>query len=75
MVRFPGPCKTPAEAAGGTLAEGAFTAPVLADMALNRKGVETPIAEAVADDHRRGRIGVREAVAALVLARPIRAER
>lgn len=64
--------KTPAEATGGALAEGAFTAPVLAGMARSAK-VETPIAEAVAEIIA-GRIGVREAVAAL-LARPIKAEK
>lgn len=63
--------KSPAEAAGGKLAEGAFTAPVLAEMA-RREGKEMPIAEAVAAVIA-GRIGVREAVAAL-LARPLRAE-
>lgn len=62
---------SPAEAAGGTLAEGAFTAPVLARMARARQ-VETPIAEAVAAIIS-GHVGVRDAVAAL-LARPIRAE-
>ncbi|MCU4178414.1 NAD(P)H-dependent glycerol-3-phosphate dehydrogenase [Bosea sp. BH3] len=64
--------KTPMEAAGNALAEGAFTAPVLAAMAKD-KGIETPIAEAVAGIIA-GQTGVREAVAAL-LARPIRAER
>lgn len=63
--------KSPAEAAGGKLAEGAFTAPVLARMAQS-EGIETPIAEAVAAIIA-GRIGVREAVAAL-LARPLKAE-
>ncbi len=63
--------RSPAEAAGGKLAEGAFTAPVLAEMA-RREGKEMPIAEAVAAVIA-GRIGVREAVAAL-LARPLRAE-
>jgi len=64
--------RKPAEAAGGKLAEGAFTAPILVEMARSRQ-VETPIAEAVADIIA-GHIGVAEAVAAL-LARPIRAER
>ncbi len=64
--------RKPAEAAGGKLAEGAFTAPILVEMARSRN-VETPIAEAVSEIIA-GRIGVREAVAAL-LARPIRAER
>jgi glycerol-3-phosphate dehydrogenase (NAD(P)+) len=63
--------KSPAEAAGGRLAEGAFTAPVLAEMA-RAKRIETPIAAAVAGIIA-GDVGVREAVAAL-LARPIRAE-
>lgn len=63
--------KNPAEAAAGKLAEGAFTAPVLVEMART-KAVETPIAEAVAAIIA-GDVGVREAVAAL-LARPIRAE-
>jgi glycerol-3-phosphate dehydrogenase (NAD(P)+) len=60
-----------AEASGGKLAEGAFTASVLAEMARAR-GVEMPIAEAVAAIIA-GRSGVREAVTAL-LARPLRAE-
>lgn len=64
--------RKPAEAAGGKLTEGAFTAPILVEMARSRN-VETPIAEAVCEIIA-GRIGVREAVAAL-LARPIRAER
>jgi glycerol-3-phosphate dehydrogenase (NAD(P)+) len=63
--------KPVAEASGGRLAEGAFTASALAEMALAR-GVEMPIAEAVAAIIA-GRSGVREAVAGL-LARPIRAE-
>ena len=63
--------RSPAEAAGGKLAEGAFTAPVLVEMA-RAKQVETPIAEAVAAIIA-GHVGVRDAVAAL-LARPIRAE-
>ncbi len=62
---------SPAEAAGGRLAEGAFTAPILASMA-RAGGIETPIAEAVAAIIA-GRSGVREAVAAL-LARPLKAE-
>ncbi len=60
-----------AEASGGKLAEGAFTAQALAEMATAR-GVEMPIAQAIADIIA-GRGGVREAVAGL-LARPIRAE-
>ncbi|MGO4736341.1 NAD(P)H-dependent glycerol-3-phosphate dehydrogenase [Bosea sp. 2KB_26] len=63
--------KTPTEAAGGKLAEGAFTTSVLAEMAQAR-GIETPIAEAVAAIIAE-RIGVREAVTGL-LARPVRAE-
>lgn len=59
------------KAAGGKLAEGAFTASILADMA-RAKDVDTPIAEAVAAIIA-GRAGVRESVAGL-LARPIRAE-
>ena len=59
------------EAAGGKLAEGAFTASILTEMARAR-GIETPIAEAVAAIIA-GRVSVREAVAGL-LARPIRAE-
>lgn len=60
-----------AEASGGKLAEGAFTASVLARIAREHK-VEMPIADAVAAIIA-GEIGVREAVAGL-LARPIRAE-
>ncbi|AMJ61833.1 NAD(P)H-dependent glycerol-3-phosphate dehydrogenase [Bosea sp. PAMC 26642] len=60
-----------AEASGGKLAEGAFTASVLAEMA-QAQGIEMPIAEAVAAIIA-GRSGVREAVTGL-LARPIRAE-
>ncbi|KFC73133.1 Glycerol-3-phosphate dehydrogenase [NAD(P)+] [Bosea sp. LC85] len=63
--------KTPAEAAVGKLAEGAFTTSILAEMAQAR-GIETPIAEAVAAIIAE-RIGVREAVTGL-LARPVRAE-
>lgn len=59
------------EASGGKLAEGAFTASVLAQMARERK-VEMPIAEAVAAIMA-GDIAVAEAVAGL-LARPIRSE-
>ena len=64
--------RSPAEAAGGKLAEGAFTAPILVEMARSRQ-VETPIAEAVAKISA-GHICVAEAVAAL-LARQIKAER
>ncbi|MDX3806680.1 NAD(P)H-dependent glycerol-3-phosphate dehydrogenase [Bosea thiooxidans] len=63
--------KSPAEAAADKLAEGAFTAPVLAGMA-EAEGIETPIAAAVAAIIA-GHTGVREAVAAL-LARPLKAE-
>jgi glycerol-3-phosphate dehydrogenase (NAD(P)+) len=59
------------DASGGKLAEGAFTAGALAEMAQAR-GIEMPIAQAIADVIA-GRGGVREAVAGL-LARPIRAE-
>ncbi len=61
-----------AEAAGSQLAEGAFTAAVLARMA-QAAGIEMPIAEAVAGIID-GTTGVREAVTGL-LARPLRAER
>lgn len=60
-----------AQAAGGRLAEGAFTAGVLAETARAR-GIEMPIAQAVAAIIA-GRSDVREAVTSL-LARPIRAE-
>ncbi|KPF71159.1 glycerol-3-phosphate dehydrogenase [Bosea sp. AAP35] len=60
-----------ADAAGGKLAEGAFTASILASMARER-GIEMPIAEAVAGIIA-GASGVREAVTGL-LARPLRAE-
>ena len=63
--------RTVAEASGGALAEGAFTASVLARMAQTR-GIEMPIAEAVAAIIA-GTSGVREAVTGL-LARPFRAE-
>ena len=59
------------EAAGGKLAEGAFTASILARMAQSR-GIEMPIAEAVAAIIA-GTSGVRDAVTGL-LARPLRAE-
>lgn len=57
--------------AGGKLAEGAHTAPVLVEMAAAR-GVDMPIASAVADILA-GRIGVGGAIEAL-LSRPVRAE-
>lgn len=63
--------KTPAEAAGGKLAEGAFTASALVEMARAR-AIDMPIAEAVAAVIA-GTAGVREVVAEL-LARPVRAE-
>ncbi|HEY5795370.1 MAG TPA: NAD(P)H-dependent glycerol-3-phosphate dehydrogenase [Bosea sp. (in: a-proteobacteria)] len=63
--------RTVAEAAGGKLAEGAFTASILAQMARARH-VEMPIAEAVSAIIA-GEIGVRDAVTGL-LARPLRAE-
>jgi len=63
--------KPVAEASRGTLAEGAFTASILARIARER-GVEMPIAEAVSAIIA-GTSGVREAVAGL-LARPLRAE-
>lgn len=63
--------KPVADASGGKLAEGAFTASILAELAREHD-TEMPIAEAVAAIIA-GEIGVREAVAGL-LARPIRAE-
>ncbi|PTM40821.1 NAD(P)H-dependent glycerol-3-phosphate dehydrogenase [Bosea sp. 124] len=63
--------RTVADAAGGALAEGAFTASILAEMARAR-GVEMPIAEAVSAIIA-GSSGVRDAVTGL-LARPLRAE-
>ncbi|KRE14935.1 glycerol-3-phosphate dehydrogenase [Bosea sp. Root483D1] len=63
--------RSPAEASGGKLAEGAFTASVLVEMA-RAQGIDMPIAEAVASIIT-GTAGVREAVADL-LARPVRAE-
>jgi glycerol-3-phosphate dehydrogenase (NAD(P)+) len=56
---------------GGKLAEGAFTAPVLLEMA-NARGIEMPIAAAVVDILA-GKASVDEAVEAL-LTRPFRAE-
>jgi glycerol-3-phosphate dehydrogenase (NAD(P)+) len=58
-------------AAGGKLAEGFFTAPVLVEMA-QAHAVEMPIASAVADILA-GRLSVNEAIEKL-LARPLRAE-
>ena len=63
--------KTPADASGGKLAEGAFTASVLVEMA-RAEAIDMPIAEAVSSIIA-GTSGVREAVAEL-LARPVRAE-
>lgn len=63
--------KTPADASGGKLAEGAFTASVLVEMA-RAEAIDMPIAEAVSSIIA-GTVGVREAVAEL-LARPVRAE-
>jgi len=60
-----------ADAAGGGLAEGAFTASVLVEMAEGA-GVEMPIATAV-DAVLEGRLSVDEAMEAL-LARPFKAE-
>ncbi len=60
-----------AEASGGKLAEGAFTATALDDMARAR-GIDMPIASgvrAILD----GKLGVKDAVAAL-MARPFREE-
>jgi glycerol-3-phosphate dehydrogenase (NAD(P)+) len=63
---------TPAAAqAGGKLAEGVFTAPVLTELAAE-KGVEMPIASAVADILA-GRASIDEAIENL-LTRPFRAE-
>ena len=61
----------PRDAAHGKLAEGAFTAPVLIELA-RASGVEMPICEAV-DAILTGALSVDEAVAAL-LDRPLRAE-
>jgi glycerol-3-phosphate dehydrogenase (NAD(P)+) len=63
--------ETPDDAAHGKLVEGAFTAPVLQEMA-REKDVEMPIAAAVADVLVK-KLSVDEAIAAL-LARPIKAE-
>jgi glycerol-3-phosphate dehydrogenase (NAD(P)+) len=60
-----------AEAAGGRLAEGAFTASVLVGLA-QAKGVEMPIARAV-DAVLSGRLTIEGALESL-MARPIRAE-
>ena len=63
--------ETPEAAARGKLAEGAFTAPVLLEMARAKK-VEMPIAAAVADVLAK-KMSVDQAIESL-LARPVRAE-
>ena len=63
--------ETPDAGAHGKLAEGAFTAPVLLEMA-RAKNVDMPIATAIADVLAK-KMSVDEAIAAL-LARPIKAE-
>lgn len=63
--------QTPDEARAGKLAEGAFTAPVLVEMA-EAKGVEMPISAAVAAILA-GTLSVSEAIEGL-LTRPFRAE-
>lgn len=62
---------TPEAAAGGKLAEGAFTAAALVGLARAR-GIEMPVAEAVAAIVS-GRAGVEDVIAGL-LARPLRGE-
>lgn len=62
---------TEALAGKNSVAEGAHTAPVLADLA-SRDGIDMPIVKAVADLVA-GRVSARETVA-LLLARPLRAE-
>ena len=62
---------SPAEAAGGKLAEGAFTAAALAGLAT-AKGIEMPVAAAVAAIVA-GTAGVDDVIAGL-LARPLRGE-
>ena len=62
---------SPEEASGGKLAEGAFTAAALIDLARAR-GVEMPVAEAVAAIVS-GKLGVDDVVAGL-LARPLKGE-
>ncbi|MEX2129402.1 MAG: NAD(P)H-dependent glycerol-3-phosphate dehydrogenase [Xanthobacteraceae bacterium] len=61
----------PSEAGAGKLAEGAFTASVLVEMA-RAKQIDMPIAQAV-DDVLAGRLGVDDAIAQL-LSRPMGAE-
>jgi glycerol-3-phosphate dehydrogenase (NAD(P)+) len=63
--------KSPSEAGAGKLAEGAFTASVLVEMA-RAKEVDMPVAEAV-DDVLAGRLDIEAAIARL-LARPTGAE-
>jgi len=63
--------RAPGESHKGPLAEGAFTAPILVEIA-REKGVEMPIAEAV-DAVLAGRTQVDVAITAL-LTRPLRAE-
>ncbi|KNY19942.1 NAD(P)H-dependent glycerol-3-phosphate dehydrogenase [Methylobacterium sp. ARG-1] len=62
---------TPEAAAGGKLAEGAFTAAALAGLAAAR-GIEMPVAQAVAAIVA-GQAGVEDVIAGL-LARPLRGE-
>jgi glycerol-3-phosphate dehydrogenase (NAD(P)+) len=62
---------SPEVAAGGKLAEGAFTAAALAGLAAAR-GIEMPVAQAVAAIVA-GRAGVEDVIAGL-LARPLRGE-
>ena len=59
------------DASGGKLAEGAFTAQVLVNMAQAR-GIDMPIAAGI-DDIVAGRAKVKDALAGL-LARPVRSE-
>jgi glycerol-3-phosphate dehydrogenase (NAD(P)+) len=63
--------KSPSEAGAGKLAEGAFTASVLLEMA-RAKEVDMPVAEAV-DDVLAGRLGIEDAINRL-LSRPTGAE-
>jgi glycerol-3-phosphate dehydrogenase (NAD(P)+) len=63
--------RSPSEAAAGKLAEGAFTASVLVEMA-RAKEVDMPVAEAV-DDVIAGRVDIESAIARL-LSRPTGAE-
>lgn len=62
---------SPADARKGPLAEGAFTAPVLAELA-RKKGVEMPIVDAI-DAVLAGRANVDTAILGL-LSRPLKAE-